>query len=133
MGIFRSKKLRYLYLLALIQLVGGPLVLLHVTVFCKLTLNEAPNIGIAAAVVESWQSEDFQTVLAEDFSPGKQSRKEGEKPSSKKDLEKQTPTSWDTPKSPLAAHSQSQTVTERIVTWTPRWPNAPPGPPPRLV
>ena len=59
MALFRCRKMRFPYLLALLQLVGGPLVLLHVSVFCKATLEEAPRVGIAKAAAAAWHSEGF--------------------------------------------------------------------------
>ena len=63
MEFVRNGKLRLLYVLALAQLVGGPLVLLQVTLLCKLTLHEAPLIGMADAAVRAWHSDEFQAAL----------------------------------------------------------------------
>ncbi len=131
MELFRCAKMRPLYLLALLQLVGGPLVLLHVTLFCKLTLHEAPRMGMANAAVAAWESEGFQKALLADALPEKHSRKEGD--GAKPKPEKQAPPSMDFPTAPAATATCGGTVAERLVTWTPRWPNAPPGPPPRFV
>ena len=133
MSLFRCRKLRFLYLLALLQLVGGPLVLLHVTVFCKLTLRETPRVGMAAAAVKAWKSDGFQEALAKDFSPGKSGRKDDEKPKPESDKSKQPPIPWIHPARRALADAGSQSIAERAVTWTPRWPNAPPGPPPRFA
>ncbi len=131
MGLLQCHKLRPLYLLALLQLVGGPLVLLHVTMFCKLTLDETPRMGMAKAVEAAWKSEGFQKALLADALPEKPARKEGDGPKPK--LEKQVPSGLDFPTAPALANVCINNVAERIVTWTPRWPNAPPGPPPRFV
>ncbi len=132
MSFFRWRKLRFLYLLALVQLVGGPLVLLQVTVFCKLTLNETPRIGMAKAAIEAWKSEGFQSALTERSLPEKNGRKEGD--GKKPEKAKQMPLPWNFPAgSPDVLRNGSQSVAENEVTWTPLWPNAPPGPPPRLV
>jgi hypothetical protein len=61
---FRTGKWRFLYLLALAQLVGGPLVLLQFTVFCKMALHETPRVGVAKAAVGVWNLDDFRAVLA---------------------------------------------------------------------
>ena len=132
MSFFRCRKLRFLYLLALIQLVGGPLVLLQVTVFCELTLKESPRIGIAKAAIEAWKSDGFQSALAEHSNPEKNSRKEGD--GEKPEKAKQIPLPWSFPaESTDILRNESQSVAENEVTWTPLWPNAPPGPPPRSV
>lgn len=131
MGLFRCRKLRPLYLLALLQLVGGPLVLLHVTMLCKLTLDEAPRMGMAKAAVAAWKSDGFQKALVADALPEKNSRKEGD--SAKPKMAKQAPSPINFPTAPAAAETCGGTVAEHLVTWTPRWPNAPPGPPPRFV
>ncbi len=131
MGIFRCRKLRLLYLLALVQLVGGPLVLLHVSVFCKMTLEETPRMGMAEAAAAAWHSEGFQTALIADAFPENPLRKESER--AKPKIAKQAPAPTSFPTAPLAAFAGSQSVAETLVTWTPRWPNAPPGPPPRFV
>ncbi len=133
MAFFRCNKLRFLYLLALIQLVGGPLVLLHVTVFCKLTLNETPRMGVAAAAVKAWNAEGFQDALAKDFTPERNGRKDGEKPKADPEKAQQPPIPWSNPARHFACDEGSRSIAERAVTWTPQWPNAPPGPPPRFA
>ena len=131
MGMFRYRKLRLLYLLALLQLIGGPIVLLHVTVFAKLTLNETPRLGIAKAAVAVWKSEGFQKALVADALPEKPARKEGD--GAKPKIAKLAPYHSDFPISPMCFATASGMTAERVVTWTPRWPNAPPGPPPRFA
>lgn len=133
MALFRCRKLRFLYLLALLQLVGGPLVLLHVTVFCKLTLGEAPRMGVAAAAVKAWKTDGFQEALANDFSPERKGHRDGETPKPEPDKAKQPPIPWSNPARRAFADDVNQSIAERAVTWTPRWPNAPPGPPPRFA
>ncbi len=131
MALFRCRKMRLLYLLALLQLVGGPLVLLHVSVFCKATLEEAPRVGIAKAAAAAWHSEGFQAALIADALPEKPSRKESD--TAKPKFAKQAPATMDFPTAPTTPFAGSESVAETVVTWTPRWPNAPPGPPPRFV
>jgi hypothetical protein len=53
MAFLRTGKLRLLYVLALAQLVGGPLVLLQVTLFCKLTVKEVPHMKVAEAAARA--------------------------------------------------------------------------------
>jgi hypothetical protein len=133
MTFARLGKLRFLYLLALAQLVGGPLVLLQVTVFCKVALHEAPRAGMAKAAVRAWQSDDFQTVLAETDPTGNSQRK-STPPTRDPSLEKakHPVVPWHTSRLILADVSILCKIADRARTWTPAWPQAPPGPPPRL-
>ena len=133
MDFFRTGKLRWLYLLALAQLVGGPLVLLQVTMFCKLALHEAPRIGVAKAAVHAWESDDFQAVLvAADVVRTGDSKPPAPAEGAQPKLEKATlPIApWMVvPVSPASLSSHCGSVDQARV-WTPAWPQAPPGPPP---
>lgn len=130
-----GKKLRFLYVLALLQLVAGPLVLLQVTVFCQLTIPEVPRQGLVVAAQKTWKAKEFQAVLhlADQ--------------SSKDDSESPLPTSDPLSKSlkakmpfiawtsaPLLAIQATELVpcSDWSRMWTPTWPQAPPGPPPRI-
>lgn len=135
MEFFRAGKLRWLYLLALAQLVGGPLVLLQVTVFTKLALHEAPRMGVAKAAVHAWHSEDFQAVLtATDVARKNDSKApaptEGPKPKLEKAKLPVVP--WMTAPVSLACPSSHCRIVDHARIWTPAWPQAPPGPPPRI-
>lgn len=135
MGFFRSGKLRWLYVLALAQLVGGPLVLLQVTVFCKLALHEAPRAGMAKAAVRAWQSDDFQAALftAEVVKPGgKKSEPAPDGPKLKLEKAKMPVVPWETSPLVLTEISVRCEIADRARVWTPAWPQAPPGPPPRV-
>ena len=135
MDFFRSGKLRWLYLLALAQLVGGPLVLLQVTVFCKMALYEAPRAGMAKAAAHVWNSDDFQAVLATaDVAKTGEKKSSIPTPDSKLKLEKaKSPMiSWEQSPLVLALLSDHCKIADRARTWTPAWPQAPPGPPPRI-
>ncbi|MFD2258085.1 hypothetical protein ACFSSA_15495 [Luteolibacter algae] len=136
MNPFRSKKLRFLYLLALAQLLGGPIVLLHITLFSKMVLTEAPDVGFANAIQEAWLSEAFQhsftkaTLAAPDkFS----TTSEQKKSLHKKDVRKDPFTSWFFATNLFPPFSVECLTANHIRTWTPAWPNAPPGPPPRMA
>jgi hypothetical protein len=133
MTFARLGKLRFLYLLALAQLVGGPLVLLQVTVFCKVALHEAPRAGMAKAAVRAWQSDDFQSVLAE-TNPTENNRRESAPPTRDPSLEKAKHpfVPWHTSRWIPTEVSVLCKIADRARTWTPAWPQAPPGPPPRL-
>ncbi len=135
MTFARLGKFRFIYLLALVQLVGGPLVLLQVTVFCKVALREAPRVGMAKAAVRAWQSDDFQTVLAAaDGIRSKESKSLPPTGDSKLKLEKAKPPmiSWEPAALILSQLSDHCKIADRARTWTPAWPQAPPGPPPRV-
>jgi len=125
---------RHLFLLALFQLVAGPLVLLQVSVFCSLTVREAPRQGLAVAAVKAWHHPTFQSLLAASNTSGLE-------------LDKRLPAGNDGNTAPakvklhflawlpLPALCQSPVKltdwTDPASHWTPAWPQAPPGPPPR--
>lgn len=132
-AIFRSGKFRLLYLLALVQLVGGPVMLLHVTLFSKLVIREAPRVGVVRAVAFAWDSPEFRESLADAAPP----RKDAAKPEKKEGKAK--PDSPTTPDFPWMAEPPGDDgdpalcgVPGHSRIWTPQWPNAPPGPPPRI-
>ena len=135
MAFLRCRKMRFLYLLALLQLVGGPLVLLHVTVFCKMTVANTPEMGVARAAASAWLSDDFQKGIVADVLHERNARKDGREGDPKPGLEnaKQPVLPWKAPSVSLAALYTRLSAPAYGVTWTPLWPNAPPGPPPRLV
>lgn len=133
MGFFRSGKLRYLYLLALAQLVGGPLVLLHVTVFCKLTVREAPRVGFVEAAAVALDSDEFRACASAGLPKRETPAKESPESDPKPKLEKpsQPPAPWMAERRIFAHDVKGAAIAETARTWTPAWPNAPPGPPPR--
>lgn len=135
MEFFRSGKLRLLYVLALVQLVGGPLVLFQVSVFCKLTLHEAPQAGMAKAAELAWKSEGFQAALAADDVPlakGTKPSPDGDGPKLKAEKMKQPVIPWMNPRLETAVAGVHCKLVDRARVWTPAWPQAPPGPPPRV-
>lgn len=134
MNFLRTGKLRFLYWLALAQLVGGPLVLLQVTVFCKLALHETPRVGVATAAMRAWQSEDFQAVLAaaDAVRPGEKNSPPPAGPKLKLEKAKLPITPWEPTSLALADVSRHCKIVDLARTWTPTWPQAPPGPPPRV-
>lgn len=132
-AIFRSGKLRFLYLLALVQLVGGPLVLLQVTLFSKLVIREVPRVGVIAAVSIALDSPEFRDTLADATLP----RKDAMNPEKKERKSKpDSPTAPDFPwmaQRPLCDNDPAVCgVPGHFRIWTPHWPHAPPGPPPRI-
>jgi hypothetical protein len=126
-------KFRFLYLLALAQLIGGPLILLQVTVFCKVALHEAPRMGMATAAMRAWQSADFQAILAaSDSAGGSESHKTPPPRDPSLDQIKNPSIPWQMSKWILSVVSKHCEITDYARTWTPAWPQAPPGPPPRV-
>lgn len=135
MNFFRTGKLRFLYWLALAQLVGGPLVLLQVTVFCKLALNEAPRVGMVRAAAGAWKSAEFQaTLTATAISKAGETKTLPPTGDPKLKLEKaKLPViPWEPAPLVCSVLSRHCKIAERTRTWTPGWPQAPPGPPPKV-
>jgi hypothetical protein len=135
MGKFSTKNLRFLYLLALFQLVAGPLVLFQVTVLCKLTVRETPRIGVAKAVSKAWCSPEFQAAFTTDDEVKPTSAKSPlptSDPKAKIVKVKMPAIAWQA--APLVLVNLSARINgmDRDRVWTPAWPQAPPGPPPRL-
>ncbi|WP_411826146.1 hypothetical protein [Luteolibacter sp. AS25] len=136
MDFFRSGRLRFLYLLALLQLIGGPLVLLNITVFSKITLQETPRLGLTRAAATAWKSPEFQTVLTASVSNQQNKvHKDGSDDGKrvKPTLQKQPDIPWQRPQNFLCAEYLRTGIMENLQSWTPAWPNAPPGPPPKMV
>ena len=133
-AIFRSGKFRFLYLLALAQLVGGPIVLLQVTLFSKLVIREAPRVGVVEAISIAWDSPEFRESIVDAALPGKDAMQPAKKEG------KMKPDSPNLPDFPWMAETPGHDddtalcgVPEHFRIWTPQWPNAPPAPPPRMA
>ncbi len=132
-GAPRNK--RWLILLALFQLLAGPLVLLQVMVFCKVTAEKMPEQGMVTAAKEAWQSVEFQRTL--DVAATAQ-RHHGSVPTSP---DKPIHTEnfkilgllWDPMPSLVRRHADPMPGTELRRGWTPVLQGAPPGPPPRAA
>ncbi len=134
MDFFRGGKMRWLYVLALAQLVGGPLVLLQVTLFCKLALHEAPRVGMARAAAIALDANDLHAALAMETpsKPGERKSPTPGEPKMKLEKAKMPAIPWEPAPLVLTAFERSFHAAECARTWTPAWPQAPPGPPPRL-
>lgn len=127
--------MRPLYWLALFQLVAGPLALVTVMTFCKLTVREVPTHGVAAAMSRAWQSEEFQAVLAASQDGAVDAAKSSQpkpEPKVKKDGGKLTWIAWQPVRTELAVPAREMNWGVFAETWTPSWSQAPPGPPPRV-
>ena len=127
---------RWLYLLALFQLVAGPLVLTQVMVFCKITVENTAEQGVITAAVEALQSEEFNASL--DAAAGIRQ----EQPNSDRELPRETKASsmkiigtpWAGQLPALVAEAPKRlNFPEYRRRWTPTGLSAPPGPPPRLA
>ena len=125
---------RHLVLLALFQLVAGPLMLLQVTVFCSLTARETPQQGVAKAVVKAWHSDAFQSLLALS-DEGRVEKDHGSlPPDSGKFLgakAKLNMVVWQLPPVEFYRPCVDGVWDPHLRAWTPSWPQAPPGTPPR--
>ncbi len=135
MGKLSTRNLRFLYLLALFQLVAGPLVLFQVTLLCKLTVREAPRNGVATAVMKAWHNPEFQAALAHDDGLQQAATKSPlptDDPKSKIVKVKMPATAWQAAPLVLVNLSSRVAIVDSSRVWTPAWPQAPPGPPPRL-
>ena len=128
-------KPRTLLLLALFQLVAGPLVLLQVTVFCSLTVRETPREGVAVAMVKAWKSETFQSLLTA-AQNGRAQADNGSVPASddkaghaKAKLHLLPWHSLEVVSLPCVMSGDRHVLGK---AWTPAWPQAPPGTPPRV-
>ena len=126
-------KPRTLFLLALFQLVAGPLVLLQVTVFCSLTVRETPREGVAVAMVKAWKSETFQSLLT--------ASQNGRAQADNKSLPASDDKAGHAKCHLLPWHSREFVSLPCVMSgdrhflgkaWTPAWPQAPPGTPPRV-
>lgn len=127
--------LRWLYLLALFQLVAGPLVLVTVLTFCEITVRETPTQGLTEALSAAWHSSEVQSLIqnatgvpVDDSNaplPVDSGRQEGKKMTWCV-WQKPTIKDWTWPVENTAGFT-------RLSVWTPAWPQAPPGPPPRVA
>lgn len=114
---------------------GGPLVLLQVTVFCKMTLAEAPHVGLVRAAVDTLTSEHFHGAIAAGkwiANDAKKSVPPTGEPKQKLEKAKLPMIPWNTTPIILATLAVPYESVDRARTWTPAWPQAPPGPPPRV-
>jgi hypothetical protein len=133
MSFFRESKLRFLYLLALAQLVGGPLVLLQVTLFCKTVVQEVPQVGLTNSLVKAWHLGGFTTeITATNDENSLSASTSGKILKAKLDPLKLSVLPWDMTVLGWAIPREFIFRIDLARTWTPTWPQAPPGPPPRV-
>jgi len=127
--------LRWLYLLALFQLVAGPLVLVTVLTFCEITVREAPTQGLTEALSSAWHSPEVQALMENAKGlPNNDSNAPLPVDSSRQDGKKVIWSVW--PKPALTGRTtlvEGTAAFAWLSVWTPAWPQAPPGPPPRVA
>ena len=124
---------QWLYLLALSQLVGGPLVLMQVMVFCRVTAREAPSQGLVKAVSVAWHSEEFQAqIIASNDQRTHQadSTFPPKKTVGNSKIQGIVSTAL---RAPSIVQSATMKWASWKTLWTSAWPQAPPCPPPRAV
>lgn len=128
---------RRLYLLALFQLVGGPLVLLPVLLFSKLSVKHVAEHGLTAGITQAWHSEEWQDAVDEVLQgeaglPATQ--KDKLPPQTKETKAKLFATELDRP-----ATAPGRWAATGLLPWSrlhetaATRPHAPPSPPPRWV
>lgn len=137
MACLRSK-FRHLYLLALFQLVGGPLVLVPMLMMSKAVVRETAQHGMVkgihlATLSPEWDEvrEIFQHGIAPDLSPS--TKAPGKKENAKDGKPKLDFVTWTMP-----ALAEQEGAPEKRPAWewqpmASSWANAPPSPPPRAV
>ncbi|MBL9142162.1 MAG: hypothetical protein JNM99_00650 [Verrucomicrobiaceae bacterium] len=123
--------IRTLYLLALFQLVAGPLVLGLVFAFAKVAVREAPQQGLAKAAQKAWHSPEVRTALQAVTRESQDSSKSS-LPKAAKGKLKIISVTWILETFAVAEPAQSK-VSSTLQAWTPAWPQAPPGTPPRAA
>ena len=128
--------IRHLYLLALFQLVGGPLVIVAVVFFSSMVAHQAAEPGLTVGVVKASQSAEWQKVAS-----ALSGATYGQVPSEKKDP---VPVVKDPGGKLLGLMWEGVTLPQEppvlcegphlwVRTLTSAWPHAPPLPPPRCV
>lgn len=128
--------MKLLYALALFQLVAGPLVIFQVSLLCKLTVREVPRQGIGPAFQKAWHSEDFQAGLSEGKTMARKDDKKSPSPTSDPKATagkaKMPATDWRLARFLAPPPLGFVRCSDWSRRWTPIWPQAPPGPPPRV-
>lgn len=132
-------KFRHLYLLALFQLVGGPLVLVPMLLMSKAVVRETAQHGVVKGFHEALVSQEWSeaqemlqrgSIVAE---PSSSTKAPGKKEKAKDGQPKLDFVAW----TPPALMEQDGTPVKRPAwEWHPmssHWANAPPSPPPRVV
>ena len=126
---------RSLYLLALFQLVGGPLVLLSVILFSKLMVTHSSQHGLKAGVVEALQSVEWKTVTNA-FMNAEQDAATNQAPLAPTKIKEVKAKCFAIAQAMLPLQIRELTSTKLPMEWesviVADWRQAPPNPPPRL-
>lgn len=126
-------KLKLLYLLALFQLLAGPLILLQVTAVCQMTVKEASRHGVTMAMEKAWNGDHLDMVGEMPDHHADKSRPPAptSDPKGKLLKDKSPVLPWMTSAFRIAEIPRHVSCPDWARIWTPAWPQAPPGPPPR--
>jgi hypothetical protein len=125
---------RWLYLLALFQLVAGPLVLVTVMTFCKVTVREAPSQGLVKAMSAALQSDEVQALVQVTSNAQTEDSKSSLPVKKFKAGEKKfIGIAWESMPTVMVDATKTSSSSAWLKTWSPAWPQAPPGTPPRAV
>lgn len=119
-----------LCLLALCQLAAGPLVLVAVLAFAKVTVREAPREGLVKAISSALHSPEVQSAL-QALNDTSQDSSKSSLPKAAKDKVKIIAVAWEIERVSLTAFLTAEEV-RGLRTWALSRPQAPPGPPPRV-
>lgn len=136
-----GRKMKILYLLALFQLVAGPIVIFQVSLLGRMTAGDVSVPEYARASGEAIQSSEFRTFPEKQIStagepsfPGKKAPASPQSPDTKgKASDGKTPAlPWKCIAAPPTPRPELAAIAERIRVRLPVWPQAPPSPPPRV-
>lgn len=128
--------IRHLYLLALFQLVGGPLVILAVVFFSRMVVHQAAEHGLKVGVVKASQSAEWQKVASALSGASCGHSSAGQKdpvPVVKDPSGKLIGLVWQGVTLPAEQLVLCEGPHLWVRTLTSAWPHAPPRPPPRSV
>lgn len=135
MACLRSK-FRHLYLLALFQLVGGPLVLVPMLMMSKAVVRETAQHGVVTGLheaVESQEWDDAREMIQSGAIPDSPAKKHGAPEKSGEGKPKLNFMAWT---APARLELEGNLAAKPAWEWQPmasHWANAPPSPPPRVA
>ncbi|RBP44317.1 hypothetical protein DES53_104136 [Roseimicrobium gellanilyticum] len=136
---FLRSKFRHLYLLALFQLVGGPLVLVPMLMMSKAVVRETAQHGVVKGFHEAMVSlewEEAREMVRNGVVPewsSSSTKAPGKKEKAKDGKPKLDFVTWTTP---ALMELEGILVRRAAWEWQPMassWANAPPSPPPRVA
>ena len=125
--------IRTLYLLALFQLIGGPLVIFSVTILFRQTVREMANHEVTEALSIAWQSPEFHAALGVTTAADRtKSALPNSDPGTGQAKVKSPAIAWHEAPLVLCNPPRRAQVLDFTRRWTPVMPLPPPGPPPRV-